>query len=270
MQDQHGAVPACCLPEGWDIPCCPHHWERRGGSEGPRAVAPSVPGTAGQRAPQEQKDPSVHCILSGDGGRTPRRPGARRGGGHPADPLPHLHREGAAPRLPVFTLLPNLGAPPVSPGGSLGVERWLNVLQVLQLFLQLLRELLEGRPLARLHLPAAPHQHIHGGRAALGGLHAVPLLQLLRHLLQTLRVKQGAVIPPPGAAGMSPSRAPPWDVYPCTHQLGVGRSAEGEHLPQEDPVAPHVRFGGEFLPWHGTGAAASWGPFAPGCTLTPP
>src|SRR5699024_4660453 len=92
--------------------------------------------------------------------------------------------------------------------------------------------------------------------------------QLLRHLLQTLRVKQGAVIPPPGAAGMSPSRAPPWDVYPCTHQLGVGRSAEGEHLPQEDPVAPHVRFGGEFLPWHGAGAAASWGPFAPGCTLT--
>lgn len=37
---------------------------------------------------------------------------------------------------------------------------------------------------------------------------------------------------------------------PSTHQLGVGCSAEGEHFPQEDPVAPHVRLGGEFLPRH--------------------
>ena len=64
--------------------------------------------------------------------------------------------------------------------------------------------------------------------------------------------------PWPGDSGMSPShrrqravtRGVPWH---STHQLGVGRSSEGEGFPQEDPVAPHVRLGGEFLRWQEEG-----------------
>lgn len=67
------------------------------------------------------------------------------------------------------------------------VAGWeLNVPQVLQLLLQLLCKFLKGRALAWLQLPAALHQGIDGGWAALGGIHAVPLLQQLCHLLQGL------------------------------------------------------------------------------------
>lgn len=105
--------------------------------------------------------------------------------------LPHLHRERAAPQA-ILVLTPI--ALPLPTREVLGaswswvlVAGWeLNVPQVLQLLLQLLCKLLEGWALAWLQLPAALHQGIDSGRAALRGVHAVPLLQQLCHLLQGL------------------------------------------------------------------------------------
>lgn len=160
------------------------------------------------------------------------------------------------------TARPSLATPLPTPAGPgdfwprvLRAGQGLNVPQVLQLLLQLLHEFLEGRPLAWLQLPAALHQRIDGGWAALGGLHAVPLLQQLRHLLQALSGWKSQLGPPlpcpaggspwPGDSGMSPSHWCQRGVtcgvpQHSTHQLGVGRSSEGEGFPQEDPVAPHV------------------------------
>lgn len=170
-----------------------HHWEpqlegtphaasapgaehRSVGLAALRSVLPTAMGQ-GRSIPWQ---PSLGCVV---GRRT--MPGWREAATTPS-PLGESSTTGLPVPGPYCPATPN-------PGGSRGfrscvlVAGWgLNVPQVLQLLLQLLCEFLEGRALAWLQLPAALHQGIDGGRAALRGVHAVPLLQQLRHLLQGL------------------------------------------------------------------------------------
>lgn len=108
---------------------------------------------------------------------------------------------------------------------------------VLQLLLQFLGELLEGRPLPWLYLPAALHQGVEGRRAFLRGLHAIPLLHQLRHFLQGLGGERerdrlgnpwlpfciltpGSTLSPPGAA-LHPAPCP---RHLCPHGLSCPRA----------------------------------------------
>jgi len=153
--------------------------------------------------------------MTRDGGRLLHLLRVPQRRGDPPSHCPSLLGEGCCGPP---TAQPPTATPLPTPAGLGGFRPWvpgagrgLNVPQVLQLLLQLLGELLEGRPLARLQLPAALHQGVDGGRAALGGLHAVPLLQQLRHLLQALAGWRSQLGPPfPTPPGLAQAREP-WD-----------------------------------------------------------
>lgn len=85
---------------------------------------------------------------------------------------------------------------------------------------QLLCQFPEGRPAGRLSLPAAAHEGMDGARAALGGLHAVPLLHGLGHLLQRLWAEDTTAWLGSGPQLSDPQGAQSLPPGP-THHLGV-------------------------------------------------
>lgn len=183
----------------------------------------------------------------------------RRLSGLPPPPLPSpvLHH---APPSPTCAPLPTTTCSQVE---LLGSD-----------MLQLLPQHAEGGPHHRVQVPALLHQVVHHRGAAVRGVHLVSRLHAGDHLFQRLggegrgegRRKAGREFKSatisngePFHQQLSPVRQRPGDqvchllahLGHCrtglTYNSGVRHAPKGVDLPQEDPVAPHVRLGGKPL-----------------------
>lgn len=115
--------------------------------------------------------------------------------------------------------------------------------------------------MAGVQRPALLHHLVDDGRTPVRSIHLVALLHAGHHVLQGLwgirGVREG--LSPKMWAQLHPplTRIQPLGVL-ITHNSRIRHSPEGVDFPEEDPEAPHVRLGGEFLQGEKQAQAGVW------------